>query len=52
MLPTAGDAHQFLSQVVSADSSFDNRTQDKPTPECITHHMLLQELLEVAKLGA
>lgn len=52
MLPTAGDAHQFLSQVVSADSIFDNRPQDKPTPDCIIHHMLLQEILEAAKLGA
>ena len=37
---------------MSADSIFDNRPQDKPTPDCIIHHMLLQEILEAAKLGA
>jgi hypothetical protein len=51
-LQGSGEAHQFMSTVMSSDEQFNGRPQSDPTVNELVHYMLQVEIFGMSKLGS
>ena len=51
-LQDSGEAHQFMSTVMSCDEQFNERPQNDPTVNELVHHMLQVEIFGMSNLGS